>query len=45
MVAMIAGAAKEFWDWFHPDTSTADWLDFLATAAGAVSGVVVWRVM
>jgi uncharacterized protein YfiM (DUF2279 family) len=45
MVAMVVGAAKEFWDWFHPETNTADWRDFLASAAGAVSGVVIWRVM
>jgi len=44
-VAVAAGAAKEIYDRFHPLTHTADFMDFVATAALPVlNSVVLWGV-
>ncbi len=37
LMSLIAGLAKEVYDWFHPKTHTVDRWDALATFAGGVS--------
>jgi len=39
-VSALAGAAKEYYDYNHPRTHTADVNDFLATAAGGAVGTL-----
>ena len=36
LAAIAAGALKEIYDEFHPETHTVDVMDFLATVAGGI---------
>ena len=36
LAAVFAGAVKEFYDHYRPMKHTADWWDFIATAAGGL---------
>ena len=39
--AAVVGAGKEWWDYHHPTTNTADGWDFVATGVGGLVGAVV----
>lgn len=38
LASVLAGALKELYDHFHPDTHTVDVMDFVATLAGGCAG-------
>ena len=38
--AVVAGAAKELYDW-RSQTGTPEWMDFVATAAGGLFGFII----
>jgi len=40
LAAVLAGAIKELWDYFHPETHTVDVWDFNATAMGGLAGAI-----
>ena len=42
ILSVWAGLVKEFYDWLHPETHTADVLDFVATALGGSVAYLLW---
>lgn len=42
---VLIGGGKEIYDKQHPDKHTADWLDLVADAVGAILGEILWAVI
>lgn len=45
MFATVAGALKELYDHFHPETHSVEIADFFATVAGGVAGCIVLKII
>lgn len=44
-IVLVIGAGKEWYDYKHPLTNTADWLDFAADTLGAGLAVAVINIL
>ena len=45
VMGVAFGAGKELHDYLRPEEYTSDWLDFVATAAGAAVGAaLLWQI-
>lgn len=43
-IVLVIGAGKEWYDYKHPLTNTAEWTDFYADCVGAgLAAAVLWR--
>ena len=45
LLTAVVGAAKEVYDYFHPEAHTAEWMDLFATVAGGAVAVAILRVL
>ena len=41
-LAVLGAITKEIYDYFHPDTHTADWKDAVATILGGLLGYIIY---
>jgi len=41
-LAILGAITKEVYDYFHPDTHTADWKDAFATTLGGLLGYIIY---
>jgi hypothetical protein len=41
-LAIIGAVTKEIYDYFHPESHTADWKDALATTLGGLLGYIIY---
>ena len=42
LLCIIGAVTKEIYDYFHPDTHTADWKDAFATTLGGLLGYIIY---
>jgi hypothetical protein len=41
-LAIIGAVTKEIYDYFHPESHTADWKDAVATTIGGLLGYIIY---
>ena len=41
LAVLLIGVLKEWYDYKHPQTHTADWFDFIADVIGVVAALTV----
>ena len=42
LLCIIGAITKEIYDYFHPESHTADWKDALATTLGGILGYIIY---